>query len=59
MGLWHLVWSESHPSRASAVIREKQIKSMKSAKWIRESLLMVASRPVGIKPLLPARTFVL
>jgi putative endonuclease len=38
-GPWTLVWSESHPTRSAAVVREKQIKSMKSAKWIRENLL--------------------
>ncbi len=32
-------WSEAHPSRASAVRRERQIKAMKSARWIREQLL--------------------
>ena len=29
-GPWIVVWSEEHPSRSSAMIREKQIKSMKS-----------------------------
>jgi predicted GIY-YIG superfamily endonuclease len=38
-GPWALVWSESHSSRASAVRRERQIKAMKSARWIREHLL--------------------
>ena len=38
-GPWELVWSEEHPSRSLAVIRERQIKSMKSARWIREQLL--------------------
>jgi predicted GIY-YIG superfamily endonuclease len=38
-GPWKLVWSEEHPSRSSAVKRERQIKSMKSARWIREQLL--------------------
>ena len=38
-GPWSLVWSEEHPSRSSAMIREKQIKAMKSARWIRENLL--------------------
>jgi len=38
-GPWELVWSEGHPSRSSAVKRERQIKSMKSAQWIREHLL--------------------
>jgi putative endonuclease len=38
-GPWRLVWSEVHLSRSSAVKREKQIKAMKSSKWIREELL--------------------
>jgi putative endonuclease len=38
-GPWRIVWREPHPSRSSALAREKQIKSMKSAKWIRETLL--------------------
>jgi putative endonuclease len=38
-GPWRLVWSEPHDSRSSAVVRERQIKKMKSAKWIRETLL--------------------
>ncbi len=38
-GPWQLVWSESHADRRSAVGRERQIKSMKSARWIREYLL--------------------
>jgi putative endonuclease len=38
-GPWELVWSEEHPHRASAMARERQIKSMKSARWIREALL--------------------
>ena len=38
-GPWRLVWSEPHPTRSAAMAREKQIKSMKSARWIRERLL--------------------
>src|SRR5689334_11931666 len=38
-GPWHLVWNEEYQTRAQAVARERQIKSMKSAKWIREYLL--------------------
>jgi putative endonuclease len=38
-GPWELVWSEEHPSRSSAMKRERQIKSMKSARWIRDQLL--------------------
>jgi predicted GIY-YIG superfamily endonuclease len=38
-GPWELVWSEEHPSRSCAMNRERQIKGMKSARWIREQLL--------------------
>ena len=38
-GPWDLVWSEEHVSRASAMLRERQIKSRKSARWIRQHLL--------------------
>jgi predicted GIY-YIG superfamily endonuclease len=38
-GPWKLVWSEPHPTRPAAMQRERQIKSMKSARWIREHLL--------------------
>jgi predicted GIY-YIG superfamily endonuclease len=38
-GPWRLVWSEPHPTGAAAMAREKQIKAMKSARWIREHLL--------------------
>jgi len=38
-GPWKLVWKEPHGSRSAATIRERQIKRMKSAKWIREQLL--------------------
>ncbi len=38
-GPWVLVWSEAHPDRASAMARERYIKSMKSARWIRDVLL--------------------
>ncbi len=38
-GPWQLVWSEEHAARAAAMGRERQIKAMKSAKWIRENLL--------------------
>ena len=38
-GPWTLVWREAHPSRAAAVTRERQIKRMKSAQWIRTHLL--------------------
>ena len=38
-GPWKLVWYEAHESRSSAILRERQIKRMKSAKWIRDHLL--------------------
>ena len=38
-GPWILVWSEPHPTRSAAMLREKQIKAMKSARWIRAELL--------------------
>ncbi len=38
-GPWTLVWSEEHPNRAAAMGREREIKQMKSARWIREHLL--------------------
>jgi len=38
-GPWTLVWSEAYPTRSAAMQRERQIKQMKSAKWIRENLL--------------------
>ena len=38
-GPWQLVWTEPHPSRSEAMKREKEIKAMKSARWIRETLL--------------------
>jgi len=44
-GPWKLVWSEQHESRQSAMKREREIKRMKSAKWIREHLLNSAVNP--------------
>jgi predicted GIY-YIG superfamily endonuclease len=38
-GPWRLVWKEPHPTRSAAMARERQIKRMKSARWIREHLL--------------------
>ena len=38
-GPWTLVWSEAHPTRASAQAHEHYIKRMKSSRWIREALL--------------------
>ena len=47
-GPWKLVWTETQNSRSSAVQRERQIKRMKSASWIRAHLL--ASRPAAVNP---------
>ncbi len=47
-GPWKLVWSEAHASRSSAMLRERQIKRMKSAKWMRAHLLAV--RPAAVNP---------
>ena len=44
-GPWELVWSEEHLTRSSAVKRERQIKGMKSSKWIRQTLLKAAINP--------------
>jgi putative endonuclease len=38
-GPWSLVWSEKHSDRSSAMRREREIKSWKSARLIRERLL--------------------
>ena len=38
-GPWTLVWAESYATRSAAMQRERQIKAMKSARWIREKLL--------------------
>ncbi len=38
-GPWTLVWSEPQPDRPSAMKREKEIKSWKSSRTIREKLL--------------------
>ena len=38
-GPWRLVWAESHKTRGDAMKREKQIKRMKSGKWVSENLL--------------------
>jgi len=38
-GPWTLVWSETHLTRSSAMCREREIKSWKSARCIRERLL--------------------
>ena len=38
-GPWVLAWSEEHPSRSSAMRREREIKNWKSAHLIRERLL--------------------
>jgi predicted GIY-YIG superfamily endonuclease len=38
-GPWDLLWSEGHPTRVSAMARERHIKAMKSVRWIRDNLL--------------------
>jgi putative endonuclease len=38
-GPWRLVWSETYPTRALAMVREKQIKSWKSSQLITSRLL--------------------
>jgi putative endonuclease len=38
-GPWILIWSQEHPNRSSAIRREREIKSWKSARLIRERLL--------------------
>jgi putative endonuclease len=43
-GPWVLVWKEAFPTRSQAVQRERQIKRMKSARWIRENLLNFTER---------------
>ena len=54
-GPWQLVWSEAHPSRKSAMQREKQIKAMKSARWIRENLLNNPPDDAQLVERVPAR----
>ena len=44
---WKLVWTEMHPTRAAAMARERQIKSMRSARWIRDHLLSPSSAGPG------------
>lgn len=41
-----LAWAEEHPTRSSAMCGERQIKSMKSARWIRERMLKGAAAKV-------------
>jgi predicted GIY-YIG superfamily endonuclease len=43
-GPWTLVWAESHPTRVAAMAGERQIKAMRSARWIREHLLHQVER---------------
>jgi putative endonuclease len=49
-GPWILIWSEEHPDRASAVRRECEIKSWKSARLIRNQLLGSESELSGRVP---------
>ena len=44
-GPWNLVWQEEHHTRSSAMARERQIKAMKSSRWIRDNLLKGYSGP--------------
>jgi putative endonuclease len=44
-GPWSLVWSEEHATRSAAMARERQIKAMKSPRWIREHLLKGRASP--------------
>ena len=44
-GPWELVWFEEHSDRASAMTRERFIKSRKSATWIRKHLLSPRASP--------------
>ena len=46
-GPWKLIWTEAHKTRSSAVLRERDIKRMKSARWIREHLLAKAASAVN------------
>jgi len=46
-GPWKLVWKEEHPTRSSAMARERQIKRMKSAVWIRTHLLQAQAAAVN------------
>lgn len=39
-GPWTLVWSEPHPTRSAAMLREREIKAWKSAQRIRRDLLI-------------------
>jgi putative endonuclease len=46
-GLWVLLRSEEHPDRSNAMRREREIKSWKSARLIRDRLLKVNDSAVG------------
>ena len=45
-GPWTLVWSEEHANRSAAMQREGEIKSWKSARFIRDRLLKARSSMV-------------
>jgi putative endonuclease len=49
-GPWALGWSEGHPDRSSAMRREREIKSWKSARLIRIRLLGLKSQPSSRVP---------
>ncbi|MBN2064422.1 MAG: GIY-YIG nuclease family protein [Sedimentisphaerales bacterium] len=38
-GPWKLIWSEKHNTRSEAMVRERFIKSKKSALWIQSHLI--------------------
>ena len=44
-GPWKLEWSELHPTRSAAILREREIKKMKSRKWISQVRLHRAVNP--------------
>ena len=46
-GPWILIWSQEYPDRASAVRREHEIKSWKSARLVRNRLLESESEISG------------
>ena len=50
-GPWKLVWSDGHRTRSEAARRERQIKQMKSARWIPRRVginrLVVGSNPTS------------
>lgn len=45
-GPWQLVWNEEYPDRSSAMMREQEIKSWKSSRYIHSHLLAIKSNAV-------------